>query len=245
MDQDKDIVARYIDEHADTDADDIPEIRINEFGTLSMHNQSNPDEDLFTLSEERKFGLKGNIKDTIQEGGISLRRSKQTFVNLGGARKLQIRSDPPELLTSSHSFPEVNSTFNSPDLTGSSNGYYFSHWEVNGIRQAAPNGKGLSKISYTMDQDKDIVARYIDEHADTDADDIPDWYELHEFGTLSMHNQSNPDGDSFTLSEERKFGLKGNIKDTIQEGGISLTKIETNIRQPRRCQKIANPQRPT
>ena len=114
---------------------------------LASENESDDDNDSIPFFRETQFGLDPNSPDQINEGGISIRRSKQTFVNLGGARKRQIRSDPPELLTSSHSFHEVNSTFNSPDLTGSSNGYYFSHWEVNGIRQAAPNGKGLSKIS--------------------------------------------------------------------------------------------------
>ena len=73
-----------------------------------------------------------------------------------------------------------------------------------------------------MDQDKEIVARFIKQDIDSDKDNIPDWYEWHEFGTLNFNNQSNPDEDLFTLQDERRFGLNGNIEDRIQEGGISI-----------------------
>ena len=73
-----------------------------------------------------------------------------------------------------------------------------------------------------MDQDKEIVARFIEQDIDSDKDNIPDWYEWYEFGTLNFSNKSNPDEDLFTLQDERRFGLNGNIEDRIQEGGISI-----------------------
>ena len=216
-------IAHYTSLDEDSDKDGVKDwFEIRTLGSLNHENESDDDNDSIPFFREYQFGLNPNSADQINDGGVSIRRSKKIFVNLGGARKLRVTSDPPGILASSNSYPEVNSTYISQNLNGRKSGYYFSHWEVNGIRKAGPNGKGLNKISEIMDQDKEIIARYINEHADTDADDIPDWYEWHEFGTLSINNQSNLDEDSFNLREERKFGMMGNIKDTIQEGGISL-----------------------
>ena len=216
-------IAHYVDTNQDSDNDGINDwYEIRTQGGLSFPTNSDDDNDSIPYSLEYKFGLNPNLPEQINEGGISIRRSKKVFVNLGGARKLQVRSDPPGLLASLSSFPEVNSTYNSQNLNGIQSGYYFSHWEVNGIRKAGPSGKSLSKISELMDQDKEIVARFVEQNLDADEDEIPDWYELHEFGTLDLTNQSNPDEDAFSLEEERKYGLSGNIKDSIREGGISV-----------------------
>lgn len=216
-------IAHYVDTNQDSDSDGINDwYEIRNQGGLSFPTNSDDDNDSIPYSLEYKFGLNPNLPEQINEGGISIRRSKKVFVNLGGARKLQVRSDPPGLLASLSSFPEVNSTYNSQNLNGLKSGYYFSHWEVNGIRKAGPSGKSLSKISELMDQDKEIVARFVEQNLDADEDEIPDWYELHEFGTLDLTNQSNPDEDAFSLEEERKYGLSGNIKDSIREGGISV-----------------------
>ena len=216
-------VAKYIIMDEDSDQDGIKDwFEIRTLGSLNYQNGSDDDNDSIPLDKEYKFGLNPNSHDQINEGGISIRRSNKVFLNLGGARKLQVRSDPPGLVASQSSFPEVNSTYNSPNLNGIQGGYYFSHWEVNGERMSDLSGKALSKISDTMNQDKEVVARFFEQSLDADNDKIPDWYEWHEFGTLDFNNQSNPDEDLYNLEDERKFGLNGNIKDTIQEGGISV-----------------------
>ena len=216
-------IAKYINLNEDSDQDGIKDwFEIRTLGSLNYQNGSDDDNDSIPFDQEYKFGLNPNSHDQIYEGGISIRRSKQVFVNLGGARKLQVRSDPPGLVASQSSFPEVNSTYHSPNLNGIQGGYYFSHWEVNGERMSDPSGKGLSKISELMNQDKEVVARFFEQNLDSDNDKIPDWYEWHELGTLDFNNQSNPDEDLYNLEDERKFGLNGNIKDTIKEGGISV-----------------------
>ena len=96
-----------------------------------------------------------------------------------------------------------------------------------------PSGKGLSKISELMNQDKEVVARFFEQNLDSDNDEIPDWYEWHEFGTLDFNNQSNPDEDLYNLEDERKFGLNGNIKDTIRRRNI-CEKIRLDQSQFRR-----------
>ena len=220
-------VAFYTLENEDSDLDLIPdwyEMRMNQ--NLHANALSNDDNDSLTLEEEIKFNLSSRIKDHIQEGGISIRRSVKTFVNLGGARKLSLSSDPPGLLTTEVTYPEVNSTFTSSNLSGLQSGYVFSHWEVNGVRQQDAIGMGLSKITETMSENKQIVAKYYQQTVDSDMDGLPDWVEWREFGNLNKNSNSNTDNDDFTISEERKLGLSDLVNDSIIEGGISIRRSQ-------------------
>ena len=220
-------VAFYTLENQDSDMDQVPdwyEIRMNQ--GLHANALSNDDNDSLTLAEEVKFNLSSRIEDYFLEGGISIRRSAKTFVNLGGARKLSLSSDPPGLLTTEVTYPEVNSTFTSSNLSGLQSGYAFSHWEVNGVRKQDTIGMGLSKITETMSEDKQIVAKYYDQTIDSDMDGLPDWVEWKEFGNLDKNSNSNTDNDDFTISEERKFGLSDLVSDSIIEGGISVRRSQ-------------------
>ena len=228
MDIDKQIVAKYYAQDLDSDTDGIPDwYEWHEFGNLNHNGHSDTDGDGFSLSEEIKFGLSGVIKDNITEGGISMRRSRKLTVNLGGASKLTVVSDPRGLVPSEITFPEKNSTFTSSSINGLSNGYYFSHWEINGIRQADTQGVALGQVTEVLNEDKNIVAKYFEQNLDSDSDGIPDWYEWHEFGNLTHEGSSDPDGDGFSIADERKFGLSGVIKDNITEGGISSRRAST------------------
>ena len=232
---DKDIVAKYFKEDLDSDQDTIPDwYEWHEFGHLSYSGNSDPDADGFSVADERRLGLSAVIDDNITEGGISIRRSAKMIVNLGGASKVTLKSSPPGLIPSRITFPERNSTFTSTSLNGLSNGYYFSHWEINGVRQADTKGIALGKVTEVLNEDKQIIAKYYDQNLDSDSDGILDWYEMHEFGHLTYLGNSDPDADGFSLTDERKFGLSGVIKDNIKEGGISMRRFSSlsYIRDP-------------
>jgi hypothetical protein len=220
-------VARFVEQNLDADEDEIPDwYELHEFGTLDLNNQSNPDEDAFSLKEERKYGLNGNIKDSIREGGISVRRSAPTKVNLGGGSFVKITSDPPGMLNSEFILQEKNSTYQSVSLNGQIGNYMFSHWEINGVRQTSSSGIGLNRVTEKLDSDKTIVAKYFDKSADTDLDGIPDWYENQQFGNLTSSGESDPDGDGLNNDEEIKFGLSPLIKDQFLEGGIAMRRAK-------------------
>ena len=89
----------------------------------------------------------------MRDGGVSIRRSQKVMVNFGGARRVVLSSDPGGLFATQVSYPEVNSTFSTSNLQGSNGGYVFSHWEVNGQRQADPSGIAYSRLTETMDVD--------------------------------------------------------------------------------------------
>jgi len=228
MDADKTVIAKYFPENEDTDSDGLPDwFEWHEFGSLDNNASSDPDADGLLMSEERQFGLSAVIKDEFMEGGGSIRRSSQVFANFGGAKKLTVASDPPGLLTSSETFPETNSSYTSPNKNGLTNGHYFSHWEINGVRQADSQGLGLSQISLNIDGDKTIIAKYYPENEDTDSDGLPDWFEWHEFGSLDNNGSSDPDADGLLMSDERQFGLSAVIKDEFMEGGGSIRRSST------------------
>jgi formylglycine-generating enzyme required for sulfatase activity len=228
MNEDKTVIAKYFPENEDTDSDGLPDwFEWHEFGSLDNNASSDPDADGLLMSEERQFGLSAVIKDEFMEGGASIRRSSQIFANFGGAKRLTVASDPPGLLTSSETFPETNSSYTSPNKNGLTNGHYFSHWEINGVRQADSQGLGLSQISLNIDGDKTIIAKYYLENEDTDSDGLPDWFEWHEFGSLDNNASSDPDADGMLMSEERQFGLSAVIKDEFMEGGGSIRRSGT------------------
>ncbi|MDG1173468.1 MAG: cadherin domain-containing protein, partial [Opitutales bacterium] len=222
MNEDKVVVAKYFPEDMDSDNDNIPDWYESHYlGGLGQNQDSDSDGDGFTLGEELKLGLSSVIDDNISEGGISVRRSAKVIVNLGGASKVTVKSNPPGLISSSLLYPEVNSTYTTPVLSGLKNGFYFSHWEVNGVRQADPTGLGLSQVTKTLNNDKKFIAKYFAENEDLDDDGLPDWFEWHEQGSLDQNGSSDPDGDGFSLAEEKKLGLSSIIVDQVADGGVS------------------------
>ena len=82
-------IAHYVDINQDSDNDGIKDwYEIRTQGGLSFPTNLDDDNDSIPYSLEYKFGLNPNLPERINEGGISIRRSKKVFVNLGGARKL-------------------------------------------------------------------------------------------------------------------------------------------------------------
>ena len=78
---------------------------------MNANAQTDSDGDGIVLRDEVNLGLVPSIDDNISEGGISSRRSKLMAVNLGGAKKLTLKSDPVGLIASTSNLLENNSSF--------------------------------------------------------------------------------------------------------------------------------------
>ena len=134
-------IAHYLPDNEDSDEDGIADWReIRFFGSLDEDQHSDVDGDGFTLEEEIRYDTSPTIEDHPEEGGVSRRRSRKLFLNLGGAKELIVTSDPPGWVTHSETLPETNSSYSTDNLTGALSGYRFGYWERNGERMADVSG---------------------------------------------------------------------------------------------------------
>ena len=216
-------LAHYLNETIDSDDDGVMDwYELRHFGSLQRNRSHDGDGDGISLAKERRFGLNPSIEDDVTEGGVSIRRSGKVFMNFGGGSQLIVKSDPPGLVATVGYLPETNSTYTTNVLSGKDNGYVFSHWEANGVRRSDSQGAGLNRITETISEDTDLVAKYYHEDEDSDGDGVPDWFEWHEFGNLAKDASDDADGDGFTLDQERRYDLNPNVFDQIAEGGFSM-----------------------
>ncbi len=107
-----------------------------------------------------------------------------------------------------------------------SNGYRFTHWTLQGVRQADITGRALNRVSFTIYEHTDAVAHYLDDGIDSDADGVPDWFELHFYNTLANAPASDTDGDGISLLEEFRRDTHANLSDSFVEGGVSRASTE-------------------
>ena len=155
-------VAHYLNQNLDNDEDGTPDwYEQYLFGTLDANETYDGDLDGFSLKEEREYGLVATIKDEIAEGRSIDKAVKNDFHEFWRSQKIDYKSDPPGLVASSTTYPETNSSYTSINLSGSSNGYVFSHWEVNGVRQSDPKGVGLSRVNEILNEDKTLFGKVL------------------------------------------------------------------------------------
>jgi hypothetical protein len=135
--------------------------------------------------------------------------------------KYTIKSNPIGFISSSAGYVEINASVSTQTLNGAINGYHFAYWSVNGVRQHGPTGIALSQINPKIENDSNLIAHYFLSTLDTDNDSVMDWFEYNQFGDLSNGPAGDPDADGFTNSQESALGQEANIKDSVQDGGIS------------------------
>jgi hypothetical protein len=213
-------VAHYVPASQDCDGDGLEDwFEIEFFNSLTQTATSDADADGFTLLEERGRGYHPKLKDEIDEGGVSRRRSMLTAVILNSDYVQLSEVSAPLGLVSNTRVVAKNSSVNLTTAPAASSGYYFTGWLVNGARVG--NSLTPQPVSITVTDTTTAVARYVLETADTDVDGILDWYEMFHFDNLTQNGTSDSDGDGFTLAEEVGRGYNPNLADGIVEGGIS------------------------
>jgi hypothetical protein len=99
--------------------------------------------------------------------------------------QLTTSSMPPGIVSSS-AFHEAGTTVAVPPPPQTSNGYRFSYWSLNGVRQQSVNGISVNAFNFKILENSQAVATYVLETADTDADQVPDWYEYLNYGDLAQ-----------------------------------------------------------
>ena len=102
-----------------------------------------------------------------------------------------------------------------------SSGYTFGYWTIDGVRQTAPDGRSLTRVSSVINAASTYKAHYFQSNADTDSDGVLDWYEYRMFGDLSRQPGDDSDGDGYSNLRESELGQDALIPDEVKGGGIA------------------------
>ena len=129
-------------------------------------------------------------------------------------------SEPPGIVaqTSNLDTPVVVTTVTAPAVSGS---YRFTHWTINGLRYDDDLGRSQNLVAFTLYEATVAIAHYLPTTQDTDADGLPDWYEIEYYGNLAQTGASDTDGDGYPLAEEYALGFHPRVYDEVVAGGLS------------------------
>ncbi|MGA0900646.1 MAG: FG-GAP repeat domain-containing protein, partial [Luteolibacter sp.] len=103
-------------------------------------------------------------------------------------------------------------------------GFGFTHWTndsypTNVYRDVW--GRAYNPISFTLLENTICTAHYLPTDRDTDADDIPDWYEIQYYGDLDEVATSDGDTDGLDLLTEYNGGTHPLYGNSSTAGGVS------------------------
>jgi len=225
--------AHYIDPTIDTDSDGIKDWNEwTNFGSLRYDQTSDPDADGFSYAEEMTRGQAPQVKDVLDHGTISRRRSAAVFASTVGHLSLRTTSNPASiLLDQQYQLPGTFVTIT--DKTGHTNAnFQFSWWDRNGVRQEDASGVALGSLGFTINTPTNLVGNYIDPTVDADDDGIKDWEEWTDYGTLTNGPASDTDADGFSYADELARSQSPRVVDTLAFGGFSRRRGFTVIIDP-------------
>ena len=216
------IVAKFLPENQDSDVDGIPDwMEWWKFGGLAHDQASDPDHDGFSIGAELVRGYPLSIPSRLAEGGV-FRSASATFAYHDSAQKFRysVASDPPGLVADAATV-DSDTVYTSPNLYADVQGYTFTCWTVDGIRQNGPDGSAQTQIIRTIDHDGiQFVAHYQPTARDSDGDGIPDWFEIRYFSDLAQNNTTNATADPFANGVKIARGYPVTIPNTLTEGGV-------------------------
>ena len=117
-----------------------------------------------------------------------------------------------------------------------STSYCFTHWTINGSRTNDFSGRALNPARFAVYEAIDAVANYLSATADTDADGVPDWYEIHFCGDLAQAAGADADADGLTLAQEYLVDLHPGLSNSFLAGGVSMRESEVvSVNLSARC----------
>ena len=129
-------------------------------------------------------------------------------------------SDPPGIIVQTNYLdtPTSTTTVTAPAVSGS---YRFTHWTLNGVRFDDDTNWSQNPASFTLFGPTLAIAHYLPESQDTDADGLPDWYEIEYYGNLAQTGTSDTDSDGYSLAQEYALGFHPRVYDEVVAGGLS------------------------
>jgi|TARA_B110000908_G_scaffold81165_1_gene97336 uncharacterized repeat protein (TIGR02543 family) len=217
------IQAAYIAETLDADSDGLPDWwELQLLGDLAAGADADPDSDGFTLLEEYKLGYQPMVVDTVAGGGLShVGSALLAYSDPIQSIRIDFSSDPEGLITTQTSSLILGDAVATPDAPLAVNDYRFVGWYLDGTRQTDGAGRALFDLSLLPTGSAGYVARYVDQAEDSDADNLPDWWELHYLGALTFSGTDDPDADGLNLTQEYQADYSPLVADQPLHGGLS------------------------
>ena len=219
---DTQIVAHYIPSNEDSDGDGVMDwFELYQFGNLASGPEDDSDGDGFSNKREGELGQEATIAEFTEPGGIAGRMSNSFNYADTSMVLVTITSNPKGFITESVTYDDYNATVTTQNLNGSTNGSNFAYWTINGVRQFGPTGVSQSQVSAVITANTVFTAHYIPSTEDTDSDGVMDWFEMYQFGSLSLGPSDDPDGDGFSNKREGELGQEATIGEFTEAGGIA------------------------
>jgi len=103
------------------------------------------------------------------------------------------------------------------------NGFIFTHWSVSTEQSVVARdawGRATERASFKVYEDTEVVAHYMSESIDDDADGVPDALELYWYGNLSCDASSDTDQDGLGLLDELRRDQNPLFADEPESGRI-------------------------
>jgi hypothetical protein len=116
--------------------------------------------------------------------------------------RLYLHASPVSVFAATSSWFSAGSTAQTVVAAAGVSTYRFIGWYVDGARVPATGRAVTQAGGIAMDQPHDAEARYLPVTQDTDADGVPDWWEMKEYGTLGWGAVDDTDGDGASLLQE-------------------------------------------
>lgn len=216
------LTARYFKAGEDIDSDGLPDwYEYRYFGNLGQDSTGDPDFDGLSNVYEFQYGLIPIVRDAIKDGGVSSRISPTLAFADKSLVKFVVYSEPRGIIEERSGFVPLGEEVSTGIPVQQHNDYRFAYWTLDGVRQAGEAGLAVHGVTAKVDKWAEFVAHYLPSGADQDADRVPDWYELNQFGDLSQSGLDDPDLDGFSNLLEVSRGQGAQIPDRPEDGGVS------------------------
>lgn len=224
-------IARYLPTDQDSDADGVPDwFELRYIGNLSQSADSDADQDGLSLAIEQTRGTSPVLGDQFATGGQSRRRADRIIsyqAPAAGSVVLSFATQPAGLLAFSSQTVQAWTETTLPGAPATTNGYHFSGWLVNGSRVDDPTQAPPFRM--TIGVNTTATARYTLDAADSDADRVPDWFELLYHDTLLQPADYDGEGDGLGLADEAARATSPRLVDTFTGDGFSRRRAANTL----------------
>jgi hypothetical protein len=125
---------------------------------------------------------------------------------------------------SASQFIEIGSTYTTLIAPAAWSSYRFTHWTFDGEPGTVyrdPWGRSMNPASFPIETAATATAHYLPSTRDSDADSLPDWYEIEHFGSLDHNANSDTDGDGITMLAEYTGNTSPLYANSTQPGGVA------------------------